>query len=283
MFLSQVLNKAKLEARTQIEFVCSSGESDPRGWIKKTFDDLNLARIDTVSIPRRIRLNVDSGLLTTHMNRIADVVDTKGVDAAQFNREDLDRYIREDDTALCILTEGFDTAPTNVIPLLQRHITRENPLSQSKFILMVIPKGSDPEKVVGSQGPVEERKSGIELRRSQIEETFASQGLPSMEERLIFFDPLRYFEFVGLDYRRRTDSEPAEIEADREEVWTAISHANTMRVDQVWKRVGQIAEKFLVRSGRERGLIRQRKTLFFKQSRKSQSIGISPLLMRIAS
>ena len=84
------------------------------------------------------------------MNRIADVVDTKGVDAAQFNREDLDRYIREDDTALCILTEGFDTAPTNVIPLLQRHITRENPLSQSKFILMVIPKGSDPEKVMSA-------------------------------------------------------------------------------------------------------------------------------------
>jgi hypothetical protein len=204
--------------------------------------DLNLALLDTVSIPRRITLNVDSKLLSVHMNRVSDVVDTKGVDAAQFNREDLDRYIREDDCAVCILAEGFDTAPTNVIHLLQRHVTREAPLSLSKFVLMVIPRGSEPEKVVGGQGPVGDRESGIELRRSQIEETLSSQGLPRLGDRLLFFDPLRHFDAAGVDYRRRSDSEPAEIEADRNEVWAAISHTITMREDQVWDRVGQIKE-----------------------------------------
>jgi len=53
-FRSQVLSKAKLDNRTQTEFVCPDDELDPRAWIKKTFDDLNLARLDTVSIPRRI-------------------------------------------------------------------------------------------------------------------------------------------------------------------------------------------------------------------------------------
>src|ERR1700730_5425454 len=176
------------------------------------------------------------------MARVADVVDTKGVDAAQFNREDLDRYIRGDDTALCILAEGFDTAPTNVVQLLQRHVTKEAPLSLSKFVLMVIPRGSDPEKVVGGLGPVGDRESGIELRRSQIEETLSSQGIPRLGDRLLFFDPLRHFDDAGVDYRRRADSEPAEVEADRDEAWAAISRAITMREEQVWDRVGQIEE-----------------------------------------
>jgi hypothetical protein len=241
-FQSQVLGKAKIESRTQTEFLCPSDESNPQAWIKKTFDQLNLALLDTVSIPRRITLNVDSKLLSEQMSRVIDVVDTKGVDAAQFNREDLDRYIREDDMALCILAEGFDTAPTNVIQLLQRHVTREAPLSLSKFVLMVIPRESEPEKVVGGQGPVGDRESGIELRRSQIEETLSSQALPRLEDRLIFFDPLRHFDAAGVDYRRRSDSEPAEVEADRNEAWAAISRAITMREDQVWERVGQIQE-----------------------------------------
>src|SRR5262249_8379025 len=160
-----------------------------------------------------------------HTNRVADVVDTKGVDAAQFNREDLDRYIREDDSALCILAEGFDTAPTNVIPLLQRHIIKEAPLSLSKFVLLVVPRGTDPEKVVGGHGQVGDREEGIELRRKQIEQTLSSQGLPPLEDRLLFFDPLQHFESAGVDYRRRSDSEPAEVDNDRDEVWTAISNA----------------------------------------------------------
>jgi hypothetical protein len=130
---------------------------------------------------------------------------------------------------------------------------------------MVIPQGSDPEKVVGGQGPVGDRESGIELRRSQIEETLSSQALPRLGARLIFFDPLRYFEFAGVDYRRRSDSEPNEVEADRDEVWAAISHAITLREDQVWERVGQIEESLKkIKDGKglnpaEEDLVRQAK------------------------
>jgi hypothetical protein len=262
-FRVRVLSQANIASRTQTMFSCPNNEQDSRAWIKKTFDDLNLAALDTVSIPRRIILNVESKLLSSHMNRVADVVDTKGVDAAQFNREDLDRYIREDDSALCILAEGFDTAPTNVIPLLQRHIIKEAPLSLSKFVLLVVPRGTDPEKVVGGHGQVGDREEGIELRRKQIEQTLSSQGLPPLEDRLLFFDPLQHFESAGVDYRRRSDSEPAEVDNDRDEVWTAISNAITMRENQAWERVGQIEESLnKIRDGKglnpaEEDLVRQ--------------------------
>lgn len=239
-FQDRVLSNAKLDGRTRTEFTCSGEEADPRAWIKNTFDDLNLARLDTVSIPRRITLHVDTKLLTRHMAHVAAVVDTKGVDAAQFNREDLDRYIREDKSAICILAEGFDTAPTNVAPLLQRHVTPEAPLSLSKFALMVIPRGGEPEKVVGGQGPVGDRDLGIGLRRSQIDETLSGRGVGGLN--LIFFDPLRHFETAGVDYKLRSDSEPDEVQADREEVWDAIFDAIKGREDKVSERVTQIGE-----------------------------------------
>ena len=260
-FQTRVLGRARLDARTRTEFVCPSTEADPRAWIKKTFDDLNLARLDTVSIPRRITLRVDATLLTPRMANVAAVVDTKGVDAAQFNREDLDRYIREDRSAFCILTEGFDTAPTDVAPLLQRHVTPEAPMSLSKFALMVIPRGSEPEKKVGGQGPVGDRDVGISLLRGQIDETLASRGIRGLN--VMFFDPLRYFETVGVDYRRRQDSEPEEVSADRDEVWDAIFEAIKLRTDKARERVKQIGDSFQkIREGKglnptEEGLVRQ--------------------------
>jgi hypothetical protein len=126
-FQAKVLILAHLDARTQTVFTCPPQEADARAWIKKTFDELNLARVDTVSIPQRITLHVDSKLLSPHMSRIAAIVDTRGVDASQFNREDLDRHIREDKSALCVLVERFGTAPTEVAPLLARHVTLEAP------------------------------------------------------------------------------------------------------------------------------------------------------------
>ncbi len=241
-FRSRVLANAKIQSRTQTEFACPANEPDVRSWIKKTFDNLNLALLDTVSIPRKITLRADSRLLSSHMSKVASVVDTKGVDAAQFNREDLDRYIRGDDEALCILVESFDTAPTNVVQVLQRHVTKEAPLSLSKFALMVIPRGSDPEKVVGADGPVGDRDVGIELRRSQIEETLSSQGLPRFGGQLIFFDPLRHFETAGIDYRRRIDSDPSEITAERSEAWESIFGVIANREKRVRERVDQIEE-----------------------------------------
>jgi hypothetical protein len=262
-FQARVMALAKLDGRTEREFVCPDSEADPRAWIKKTFDDLNLARRETVSIPKRITLSVDSNLLAPQMADIATVVDTKGVDAAQFNREDLDRYIRDDKGAVCILAEGFDTAPTNAAPLLQRHVTPELPMSLSKFALMVIPRGAEPEKVVGGQGPVGDRDVGIGLRRSQIEETLTSRNISGLSA--LFFDPLRHFEAAGTDYRRRSDSEPEEVQADRDEAWAAIRGVIRAREERAWERATHIGESLKkIKDGKgldphEEGLVRTTK------------------------
>jgi hypothetical protein len=260
-FQARVMSQAKLDGRTLTRLAYPAGEPDQRAWIKKTFDDLNLARLETVSIPRRITLRVDSTLLTPQMAKVAAVVDTKGVDAVQFNREDLDRYIRNDKTALCILAEGFGTAPTNVAPLLQRHITPEAPMSLSKFALMVLPRGSEPENKVGPKGPIGNREAGIRLLRSQIDGTLGSLGIRGLN--VLFFDPLQHFERAGVDWKRHPDSGPEEVSFDRDEAWKEIYGAIKSREDKAWDRVNQIGDSFQkIREGKgldpaEEDLVRQ--------------------------
>ena len=242
-FRAQVLSQAKLDARVITKLECPAEEADPRAWIKTTFDGLNLAQLENVSIPRRITFRVDSKLLNPHMVNAAAVVDTKGVDPGGFNREDLDRYIRHDKGAICILTEAFKPAPSNVMPLLQRHITPEVPLSLSKFILMVIPQSGEPEDVIGGQGTVGEREPGINIRRSQIDDTLTSRGLSGLN--VLFFDPLQHFERVGgADFALRSESTHEEVQWERDEAWDAIFKAIEVREDRVWERVTQIGESF---------------------------------------
>lgn len=250
-FRFSVLERANLDARQQTVFDCGSNETDPRAWIKNTFDDLNLARIPTVAIPRRITLHVRRDLLAPETEGFEALIDTKGVDAAQFNRADIDSYIRHDPAAICVLAERFESAPTNVISLLLRHVTKEAPLSVTKFLLMVVPRASEPEKVVGGRGQVGDRDDGLDLRRNQIEDTLSSRGLPRFDDRLVFFDPLRHHDAVGVDFRLRGDSAPSDVQENRKEMWQYIKQAIDTREKRVWDRVSEIRESFRkIREGR---------------------------------
>lgn len=242
-FRMQVLSQAKLDTRVVTELECPAAEADPRAWIKKTFDGINLAHLESVSIPRRITFRVDAKLLNPHMAKVAAVVDTKGVDPGGFNREDLDRYIRLDKGAVCILAEAFKPAPSNVMPLLQRHITPEAPLSSAKFVLMVLPQSGEPEDVMGGQGTVGEREPGLNIRRGQIDDTLTSRGLNGLN--VLFFDPLQYFErSTGSDFALRSDNTLEEVQAERDEAWAAIFKAIETRENRIWERITQIGDSF---------------------------------------
>src|SRR5262249_32367745 len=123
--------------------------------------------------------------------------------------------------AICILAEAFKPAPSNVMPLLQRHITPEVPLSSSKFVLLVLPQAGEPEDVMGGQGTVGERAPGLNIRRGQIDDTLTSRGLNGLN--VLFFDPLQYFErSTGSDFALRSDTTMEEVQAERDETWAAI-------------------------------------------------------------
>lgn len=239
-FKVRALELANIEARTESEIPCPPGEPDARSWIKKTFDEMNLMKRATISIPRRIILEVDQKLVTPQVRGVQAVVDTKGIDASQFNRADLDRYLRMDESALCLLTEGFDTAPTDVLPILQRHATPENPLALTKLVLMVLPRAGEPEKVQGQDGKVEDREAGIEFRRRQIEGTLRTYGLADLN--IMFFDPLQHFREDSGEYTLPDSEAFEDARADHVEAWASIDRITAARVEAIWKRVLQVRE-----------------------------------------
>ncbi|MGH7298509.1 MAG: hypothetical protein ACRELB_26450, partial [Polyangiaceae bacterium] len=69
-FRQDVMDGARLDQRTVTELDCPDNDADPKRWIKDTFDDINLARLDSVSIPRRITLEVAPDLLSPQMKRV---------------------------------------------------------------------------------------------------------------------------------------------------------------------------------------------------------------------
>ena len=116
-------------------------------------------------------------------------------------------------------------------PLLARHVTPEQPLSLSKFVLLVIPRGSEPENTQAESGPIGDREKGIEYRRMQVEETLTGRGINGMN--LLFYDPLHHFDATS-ENRMKPDSNLAEIQAERDDVWKAFSAAIELREDKVW-------------------------------------------------
>ena len=66
----EISTPCRVECQVVKPGIWDDAQSDPKAWIKKTFDELNLARLDTVSIPRQITLHVDAHLLSPHVSRV---------------------------------------------------------------------------------------------------------------------------------------------------------------------------------------------------------------------
>lgn len=235
-FFAEMLKKAKLGDRTQKE-IRPEGITNLKLWLKETFNNINLVKIPTVSIPRRICVHVTSSVILVKNSRINNVVDTKGVDAGQFNREDIDRFIREKDNSICFITESFTSAPTNVIDLIERHMTKEAKDIATKIILFVMPQKNQPEEVVGQDGIVGDRDLGLSLRRDQIEDTFRARGINFPNENIIFYDPLEFYEKIDRYLHRLQDSAKTDIDNGRNHIFNEITQIIKRREDSLWKEV----------------------------------------------
>ena len=165
------------------------------------------------------------------------IIDTKGVDAAQFNRQDLDTYIRARNNSICLFSEHFSSAPTNVIDIIERHMTKEARDISSKIVLFVMPRENQPENVVGPDGPIGDRDEGIFLRVRQIEEAFMGREIDFNSDNILIYDPLVFYESVNRYHRKGQDFEEEDIDAERRRIFDEIDQVIQNRVDYLWKEV----------------------------------------------
>jgi hypothetical protein len=245
-FYTAVLNRARLPERVEVRITPpspgeKSGETGIQAWLQKTFEDINLGKLPNFSIPHKIYVNINSSVLNfEEYPRLGSIVDTRGMDTGQ-SRKDLASYIRDHDGALCLFTELFPQAPANVADIIGTYLTRESQDISSKFVLLVMPRKGEPEKLVGPNGPVGVREDGMALRKSDIEAAFVSRNIGFVADNILFYDALQYHLSDG---RRDPEYTHEDITDERRRILAAIATVISNREESLRHEVSDLGSNF---------------------------------------
>ncbi|MBE8986771.1 hypothetical protein [Nostoc sp. LEGE 12450] len=232
------LNNAKLECRTtnRIEFDNQKSEQE---WIKNTFAAINNVELKEFAIPREIYLSVSYNVLSgSNLSQFDSVVDTKGLDENPI-RQDLQKYIENQDT-ICLFVTPFSNAPeANITKLIGYHLTSKSKDFHHRFVTLVLPHKNEPEKVNGCDGDYD---TGIQIRKEEVQATFRSLNLDFFLENILFYDALRYYRDDIFKLNEIYDKE--DVQADKNEFIEAIAAVVERRRNILLDEIKNIQENF---------------------------------------
>lgn len=237
-FIKIVLQRAALSSRKQTRLEAShefKTPDDEHKWLQDNFANLNLGKIDNFSLPKRINIYVNNKIIKfSKYPRFKSIIDTRGIDDAG-DRKDLSNYIRGQDDSICLLTEQFKYAPSNVSELLKRYLTQESRDIDTKLALLVLPHKGEPENILGLDGKVEDREEGIETRIGQIQVAFEKDNIKRfIPQNILFYDALQLYddEHTLKPYYKKSDviKQRSEI---LDEINELISRRETTLLEEV--------------------------------------------------
>ena len=242
-FQQQLLHRGRLELRIATEISPTESDLDQRLWLNQIFQALNVAKLLNFSIPKRIYINLPQELLDlTNHPRFGSIIDTRGLDLATKDRRDLGYYIRETNDSICIFTERFPAAPSNVIQIIGKYLTKTAQDIDTKIALLVMPRKGEPEKVIGANGQaVDDIIAGIALRKANIDNVFNNEEISFPFNNILFYDALQaYLGDGSLDlYYDQSD-----IELDRERIFTEIDRLIDDRETRLIEEISTLADQF---------------------------------------
>lgn len=232
------LNNANLESRisTKIEF---DNQTREQNWIKNTFDDINNVRLKDFAIPRKIYLYVSYDVLSgSNLSQFDSVVDTKGLDENPI-RKDLQKYIDSQDS-ICLFVTPFNAAPeANITKLISYYLTSKSKEYHHRFVTLILPQKSQPEKVHGADG---DRELGIQIRQDEVQATFKRLNLDFFQENILSYDSLRYYRDDIVKLNDIYDEE--DVQADKNEFIKAIADVIERRRNLLLEEIKNIQESF---------------------------------------
>jgi hypothetical protein len=254
-----LFKKADFENRTDTEIECQT--EDELKWLKKTFEEINVAKHAGFSIPKKIFLYASNAILNhTYFSHFSEIIDTKGLDVNKF-RKDIDLYIKQDDT-ICLFTTKFPNAPDpNILEQMQRHLAFKSKNFEERFITFVMPRNLEPENTLSSDGTkIDDRDQGIQIRRDTIQDTFTQQKLTFFPENILFYDALRFYYNGRLNQNEGYSLD--DVEADRQLVVDAVNAVIQKRIQNTTYEIEQIQNDFkVVKAGSKRVSVEHEKLL----------------------
>ena len=189
-FKTLLIEKANISERIMTEISYSTNYGDEKLWLKKTFEDINSARLSNFSLPKKIYISLSKNIIKESLfDNFESIIDTKGLDANE-NRKDIDDYIKDKKT-ICIFTTEYKDAPdTNIRNLLEYHFRDKLANNETKVVIIVLPHKGDAE---GEEG-AENREDGIEIRRGIVHDNLINSSITELSDsNILFFDALRFY------------------------------------------------------------------------------------------
>ncbi|WP_310426514.1 hypothetical protein [Chamaesiphon sp. VAR_48_metabat_135_sub] len=249
-FQQELIQRGNLLARTETTIHPQTSDLDEKLWLSEVFQSLNVAKIANFSIPKRIYLNLSDRILDFTHRRIGNIIDTRGLDLATKDRRDLADYIRERDESICVFTERFASAPSNVIQIIGKYLTPTAKDINTKFALLVMPRKGEPEKVIGADGlAVDDLERGLALRKANINNVFSNENINFPCDNILFYDALQAY--LGDGSLDRSD-ESVDIDLDRQRVLTEIEQVIVDRERQLETEIEILAQQIeQIRSGKD--------------------------------
>ncbi|WP_438010475.1 helix-turn-helix transcriptional regulator [Sorangium sp. So ce321] len=156
-------------------------------WLKRTFSDVNRARLEDVPLPRRINVLIPRNPFDTTFD--VTIVDTKGIDdVASAIRPDIETRITDPRT-ISILCSGFPDAPNTVVQQVLRHLrdVGEAATLRDRVIVLVLPQNQQALDTMEDGARVESKEHGYEVRQRDAIEQLRRAGFDSPPP-FVFYD-----------------------------------------------------------------------------------------------
>lgn len=178
--IAEVVARMKLETRTGTQIILSKEAEDSMEWLSKNISRINYGQHPEFSVPQRITVLLPLEALRETPYALS-VIDTKGVEGTT-QRADLMARI-EDERTVTVLCCSFADAPGNVPLSIMRNTMDAgiDAIEGDRICLLALPRNDEALKIVDDMGnrPAS-ADEGYAIRESQIEQQFATEGLPNV-------------------------------------------------------------------------------------------------------
>lgn len=176
--IADVISKMKLDARTEAQMILSERAEDSIGWLATNIAKINYGQHSSFSVPQRITVLLPLEALRETPYHLS-VIDTKGVEGTT-QRPDLKVQI-DDPRTVIVLCSKFSDAPGGTPISIMREVvdSGSDALDEERICLLVLPREDEALKIIDDSGCTPNNvDEGYAVRETQIEQQFASEGLP---------------------------------------------------------------------------------------------------------
>ena len=178
--IAEIISRMKLDMRTEAQMILSESAEGSLEWLSTNIAKINYGQHPGFSVPKRITVLLPLKALR-ETPYLLSVIDTKGVDGTT-QRPDLKIQI-DDSRTVTVLCTKFSDAPGETSMSIMREVIESgsDALDSGRLCLLVLPRDDEALKIVDDSGNTPDSvEEGYAVREAQIEQQFATEGLPSV-------------------------------------------------------------------------------------------------------